>query len=104
MHVAELTVYPVKGCYRVPQPRAKVEPWGLAGDRRWLIVDAATGVAVTQRQEPRLTRLRPEVVPGGLVVRAAGAEDLIVAEPADGPRADVRVFSYTGAAAHAPDA
>ena len=38
--------YPVKGCHRVEHDDAGVEPWGLAGDRRWMIVDA-DGVGVT---------------------------------------------------------
>ena len=33
-----------------------VEPWGLAGDRRWLVVDGG-GRFVSQREEPALARV-----------------------------------------------
>ena len=39
MRVASIHTYPIKGCHRLDQDRAAVEPWGLSGDRRWLIVD-----------------------------------------------------------------
>jgi hypothetical protein len=92
MRVSALHTYPVKGCHRLDHDVAQVEPWGLAGDRRWLVVDA-DGVGVTQRRHPRLTALRPLPRPGGLTLRAAGRPDLDVAEPADGDKLDVRVFS-----------
>ncbi|MDF3149005.1 MOSC N-terminal beta barrel domain-containing protein, partial [Streptomyces sp. T21Q-yed] len=46
-------VHPVKA-FRGTAPReAVVEPWGLAGDRRWVLIDDG-GKVVTQRQQPRL--------------------------------------------------
>ena len=71
MRVAALHTYPIKGCYRLSHERAEVQPWGLAGDRRWLIVDAQTGVALTQRDDVRLTRIYPEPLPdgAGLLIR-----------------------------------
>lgn len=102
MHVTALTTYPIKGCYRVPRDRAMVCPWGLDGDRRWLIVDAETGMAITQRDDPALTALRPLVTAeGGLLVRAEGRPDLLVSEPVDAPAQEVTVWQFTGAAARA---
>ncbi|GIJ52126.1 molybdenum cofactor biosysynthesis protein [Virgisporangium aliadipatigenens] len=82
MRVVSLHRYPVKGCYREDLDTADVEPWGLRGDRRWLIVDTASGKGLTQREAPLLTRIRPATVPGGLVLRSPGKKDLDVAEPA----------------------
>ena len=64
MHLAAITIYPVKGCYRVETDRAEVEPWGLAGDRRWLVIDPETRKAITQREVRELIRIRPTSVTG----------------------------------------
>jgi uncharacterized protein YcbX len=52
-----LYLYPLKSCAPLAQSDAVVEPRGLAGDRRWMVVDA-TGRFVTGRQQPRLTLIR----------------------------------------------
>lgn len=93
MRIASLHTYPVKGTHRLDHDEARVEPRGLAGDRRWMIVDP-DGVGLTQRKTTALTALRPVLTPGGLVLRAAGRPDLAVPEPVDGPKQDVRVFSH----------
>src|SRR3954447_20636748 len=92
MRIASLHTYPVKGCHRIDHDVARVEPWGLAGDRRWMMVDA-DGVGITQRDEPRLTQLRGGARGGGLLPSAPGLPDLAVDEPADGPEQAIRVFS-----------
>ena len=102
MHVASLHIYPVKGCHRIDRDRAELEPWGFAGDRRWLIVDDA-GVAVTQREAPVLTQIRPALGEGGLILRTGGRADLTVAEPVGGELTEVKVWSFTGKAARAGD-
>ena len=101
MHVAAIHTYPIKGCYRLDHDRAEVLPWGLAGDRRWLIVDAGTGRFVTQRETTALTGIRPALVDGALVLRAAGQPDLVVPEPSGAELMEVTVWSFTGAAAPA---
>ncbi|MCR6701951.1 MAG: MOSC domain-containing protein [Dokdonella sp.] len=45
-----LYLYPLKSCAPLAQSDAVVEPRGLAGDRRWMVVDA-TGRFVTGRQQ-----------------------------------------------------
>jgi uncharacterized protein YcbX len=89
--IAALHTYPVKGCHRLDHDVARVEPWGLAGDRRWMVVDA-DGVGVTQREAAALVALRAEPRPGGLLLRAAGRSDLDVAEPESAAPVQVRVF------------
>ncbi|MDY7091162.1 MAG: MOSC domain-containing protein [Actinomycetota bacterium] len=92
MRITALYSYPVKGCHRVAQTSAVVEPWGLAGDRRWLLVDT-DGVGITQRDDPRLTQLTVTPRTSGLVLHAPGMVPLEVDEPVDGPEDFVRVFS-----------
>ncbi|WP_410813277.1 MOSC domain-containing protein [Micromonospora sp. 067-2] len=91
MRLTSIHTYPVKGCHRLDHDGAFVQPWGLAGDRRWMVVDA-DGVGVTQRETTRLVGLRAAVRPGGLVLRADGQPDLDVPEPADDDPVAVRTF------------
>ncbi len=92
MRVASIHTYPVKGCHRVDQDHAVVQPWGLAGDRRWMPVDEH-GKVVSQREVPRLTQVRPSPVDGGIVLSAPGAPDLLVpAQP--GEPVDIEIWRY----------
>lgn len=56
MKIAELWVYPIKGCRGVALSRAEVLRTGLQYDRQWMIVDEA-GQFLTQRQLPQLTQI-----------------------------------------------
>jgi uncharacterized protein YcbX len=92
VRLTSIFTYPVKGGHRVEQRAARAEPWGLAGDRRWMLVDA-DGVGVTLRETPHLVRLDARVRPGGLTLRADGLEPLEVDEPVDAPAVGVRTFA-----------
>lgn len=59
---------------------AIVEPRGLKDDRRWMIVDS-TDRFITQREKGKLACLIPQVVAGGLILRAEGQGRLEVPEP-----------------------
>jgi uncharacterized protein YcbX len=98
VHVQTIAIHPVKGCHRVELDRADVEPWGLAGDRRWLVVDARTGIAITQRDTATLTQIQPVPTLAGLILRTPGLSDLDIDRPAGGPLLDVTVWGFTGPA------
>lgn len=88
-----LHLHPVKSLAALTVDEAVVEPWGLAGDRRWMVVDGA-GTAVTQRQEPRLTGIVAMPLPnGGVELSAPGRAPLAVAVP---ERADTVVVELFG--------
>ena len=55
-HLTSIHVYPVKAMRALDLNLSRVEPWGLAGDRRWLVVDL-TGRFISQREEPSLARV-----------------------------------------------
>ncbi len=95
--------YPVKSCRGHAVDTATVEPWGLCGDRRWLVVDA-DGRHVTARQHPRMVLITPELRDGGLHVTAPGSAPLDVRVPAGGPLLDVRVWDDQLTATPASDA
>jgi uncharacterized protein YcbX len=87
--LSALHIHPVKSLRAVDVPEAAVEPWGLSGDRRWMLVDAGTARAVTQRELPRMALLGARNTPGGgLRVSAPGRPPLDVAVTTAG--ADVR--------------
>ncbi|AJC59901.1 MOSC N-terminal beta barrel domain-containing protein [Streptomyces sp. 769] len=91
-HVQSLHVYPVKALAGSGPGEAVVEPWGLAGDRRWLVVDAE-GRQITQRQQRRLALARAEELPGGtLRLTAPGMPPLVVQVPEPTGTAPVEIF------------
>ncbi|MDO0917256.1 MOSC domain-containing protein [Streptomyces sp. DT2A-34] len=85
-------VHPVKA-FRGTAPReAVVEPWGLAGDRRWVLIDDG-GKVVTQRQQPRLALAAAELLPGGGVrLSAPGTDPLTVPVPRTVGTVPVEIF------------
>lgn len=91
MHLATLHSYPIKGCYRVDHDAARVEPWGLAGDRRWLLVDP-DGTLVTQREVARLGQVRAVATADGLLLHADDRPDLAVARPVGGELLEAQVW------------
>ncbi|GAA2912230.1 MOSC domain-containing protein [Streptomyces mexicanus] len=102
-----LHVHPVKAFRAVGLREAVVEPWGLAGDRRWVLIDDG-GKVVTQRQQPHLALAAAELLPGGgLRLSAPGQEAITVPVPSPGATVTVQVFGDkveavpAGAAAHA---
>ena len=101
MLLADLRIHPVKSLAPVPLRSARVEPWGLAGDRRWMLVDA-NGKMVSQRENPRLGLIAATLPqPGVLRVTAPDGSSLAVQEPQDGPLVPVTLF---GVPFHAVDA
>ncbi len=49
-------IYPLKGCRAIDLRESVVEPWGLAGDRRWLVVGSDFQF-LSQREHASLARL-----------------------------------------------
>jgi uncharacterized protein len=102
--LTSLHIYPVKGCRAVDLDEAVVEPWGLAGDRRWLIVDADWQF-MSQRKHPALARV---VVAGDngadITVSSDGYPSLRVAAPDESAeQLKVTVWRSTVLAAAAGD-
>jgi len=82
--------YPVKSCRGQVLASSIVEPWGLVGDRRWMIVDA-DGETVTAREHPRLVLVRPELTEHGLHLAGPDIADLSVPVPDGRDLIDVTV-------------
>jgi len=86
IEVSSLAVHPVKSTAIRPVSGAEVLPWGLAGDRRWMVVDD-TGTLVSARELRTLFRVvadTPETEAGLAVplrLRSRGFDPVDVAEP-----------------------
>jgi uncharacterized protein YcbX len=72
--LASIHIYPLKAARAVDLGESVVEPWGLAGDRRWLVVDG-DGRFVSQREEPDLARVVAACLAGGADQAAGGPHD-----------------------------
>ncbi len=81
MHVTQLRIYPVKSLGGAPVDEALVEPWGLAGDRRWGLVDEA-GDRVTAREVHGLLALRANVLDDETIrITAPSGDSILVDTP-----------------------
>ncbi len=81
MHVTQLRIYPVKSLGGAPVDEALVEPWGLAGDRRWGLVDEA-GDMVTAREVHGLLALRADVLDDETIrITAPSGDSILVDTP-----------------------
>lgn len=103
MHVDDLAVHPVKSLGGVRVARAEVEPWGLAHDRRWMVVDPE-GVKLSAVAVPAMPTLTAAPRPGGGVrLSRPGAPHVDVEPPVTGPPVGV-TLSRVGTALLADDA
>lgn len=68
MELAALVVYPVKSCAGIDVSSWDRDERGLRGDRSHMVVAAATGASLTQRELPALALVRPELCDGSLRV------------------------------------
>jgi hypothetical protein len=69
--IARLFVYPVKSCAGVELQESLLLDTGLDLDRAWMVVDQH-GRFVTQREQPRLALVAPQIRRAELVLRAPG--------------------------------
>ncbi len=103
MRVHSLHIYPIKGTRAVDVARASVEPRGLEGDRRWLVVDA-NGRFITQRSHPKLATITAQPTRTGLRLFAPGAGEVLVERPLPSHRAHTVVWRHEVDAAVADEA
>jgi hypothetical protein len=95
--VASIHVYPMKACRAVNVDQAQVEPWGLAGDRRWLLVDPA-GRFISQREEQTLALVTVGYADscGTIAVSAAGHPARFVTPPSQAGGAEMMDVTIWG--------
>jgi uncharacterized protein len=90
--LAEIYCYPVKSLRGTARKTAKVELIELAGDRRWLVVDASARFQTIQ-QLPKMVQVEVETKPDGIVLRHAEAGACFVGIPRQGaPQETVTIW------------
>lgn len=93
MHLSAINLYPIKSLRGIPLTSARLDEFGLAGDRRWMVTDPS-GQFVSQREEHRLALIHVAVDGTDLVVGGAGEPDLRIARPAaDSPTSAVTIWA-----------
>lgn len=103
LQLTDVWRYPVKSCRGERLAEAAVEPWGLAGDRRWMIVDGA-GDPVTARECPPLVLVSPRVEDGKITLASPGLPEVTVPVPSGGDLVPVNVWGSDLLATLADDA
>ena len=78
--LAAIAIYPLKSGAGFDLDSSTVEPCGLRGDRRWMVIDA-DGVCVTARERPQLVRIRAEATGAGLRMEMHGRDSITVPYP-----------------------
>jgi uncharacterized protein len=89
--IARLFTYPVKSCAGIELTESPLCEFGLDLDRAWMVVDA-NGDFVTQREQPRMALIKPQLKMNQLILRAPGMLALHVnIDAVEGP-AQVKVW------------
>jgi len=89
--VEGLFVYPFKSARGQAKAAVRVSSTGFEWDRNWMAVDTR-GKFVSQRTQPRLALVVPEITDDALILRAPDLPDLRVPLATGGTPAHVRVW------------
>uniref|UniRef100_A0A7N0UE58 MOSC domain-containing protein n=1 Tax=Kalanchoe fedtschenkoi TaxID=63787 RepID=A0A7N0UE58_KALFE len=108
--VSSIFIYPIKSCRGISVSQAPITPTGLRWDRQWLVINSK-GRAYTQRNEPKLALVQPELPVEAfsedwqptessyLTLRAPGKTELKVSLSKFGQKSDgVSVWEWSGSA------
>jgi uncharacterized protein YcbX len=104
MHITSLHTYPIKGCRGHSVDRLVLDRLGAEGDRRLMVVDAATGNFLSQREVPALATIEPRLDGPMLNVVVQGRASLSVELDPHGPMREVTIWDDRVIAADQGDA
>lgn len=89
--IKDILIYPVKSCRGMRLDEAMLSATGFAGDRNWMIVDAA-GTFVSQREQPRLALVQPSLATDSLRLAAPNMPNIEVPLVPGGDRLEAELF------------
>lgn len=92
--VTEVNIYPVKSCGGLSLPEAHVGDTGFDHDREWMVT-SIEGNFITQRQNPKMALIIPELTSGGVKLSAPGKESVTVPINNEGESVSVVVWADT---------
>lgn len=90
--IDQLFVYPIKSCAGISVSHFNFDHRGPLLDRRWMLVDAATGVFLSQREIPKMALIKT-YIKGECVWAGVLGDEQALALPVDGVIVDVSVWS-----------
>lgn len=77
MHLKDLHIYPIKSARGISLGTSRLEAFGLAFDRRWMLVDES-GRFMTQRKFPRMALIRVALNEHTLSIHGPDRSDLMI--------------------------
>lgn len=89
--VSELNIYPLKSGRAIPQQQVRLGVTGFEWDRHWMAT-SPDGVFMSQRTQPRLARVVPELADETLTLQAPGMPPLRVPVKPEGLSQPARVW------------
>ncbi|VVN03611.1 putative protein YcbX [Pseudomonas fluorescens] len=103
MRLSALYRYPLKSCKAEPLQNISLDKLGLDGDRRWMLVDEASGRFLSQRVVGQMSQLSAVWnAEGGLTLSAPGHSAIEIALP--GADAELRGVTIFRDSLRVPDA
>lgn len=90
--IDELFVYPIKSCTGISVSHFQFDHRGPMFDRRWMLVDAETGVFLSQREIPQMALITTYIKDDSVWAGVRGDEQACLL-PVDGVVVDVSVWS-----------
>lgn len=103
MRLTSIHRYPLKSARVEDLDSAVVEHWGLAGDRRWMVVDE-DGRFLTAREVHGLLTIHPRITDSGLRLSSPGVDPIDVVRPDPQEQVPVELWKSRITAAEASDA
>jgi uncharacterized protein len=91
--VQHLFVYPVKSARAIPKTSVRLVSTGFEWDRHWMASNPA-GVFMSQRTQPRLALVEPEIGTEALTLRAPDQEPLTVSLQPTGETKPAEVWKH----------
>ncbi len=78
MQLSALHLYPVKSCRGLSVASVDLDAFGLVGDRRFMVVNAADGQFITQRTHPRMALIETTLSVDTLILSSPNHGDVSV--------------------------